>query len=315
MSLLPAREILRTPITCLLTITATCITLLIPLMHAFQFGDTGRRMARDGGLGLLLSVGTILAAAGACSIIRRERESGITAMLLTKPISRSLYLLSRFNGVAIMILLFSAIMAPTTMLAHRAAEAYHPESGTVPDPVAAVAGLLCVLLACLTGAWFNWKKHTSFHAVVMLSLPLFLWTTCLLAGWFTRARTFTLQYNPELDPRIILAALSLAWVLMTFASIALTVSIYLPPVSTAVLCLIILFAGFSTPALMASTGLLRPFVALLPNWNWFWLTETIDTAPQQIMGRFSLAILYGLSLVTATLLIGMNVMKRVEVPS
>ncbi len=315
LTLLPAHEILRAPITVLLTASAAATTLLIPLVIAFQFGDTGRRLVRDGGLGLLLTVGTILAAASACNIFRRERESGIAAMLLTKPVSRPWYFLSRFLGVGLIVMLFAAVMTPATMLAHRAAEAYHPDTGFKSDYIAALSGLFCIPLACLTGGWWNWKKHVAFHAVTLLSLPIYLWSACLMAGWYTRAGTFTLSYSPDLDPTIILATCSLVLVLLIFAALALALSMYLPPVSTAAVCLLALFAGFSTPAWMLNSTRLRPIVAFLPNWNWFWLTETIDTAPHLLGGRFLLAFVYGLLFLTATVIWGMTLMKRVEVPS
>ncbi len=312
---LPAREILRTPITLLLTVTAACITLVTPLIIAFQFGDTGRRLVRDGGLGLQLTVGTLLAASCACSLVRRERESGITAMLLTKPVSRPWYLLSRFLGIALILALFTAIMTPATMLAHRAAEAYHPETGFKSDTIAALSGLFCIPLACLTGGWYNWKKRYSFHAITLLVLPLYVITACLMAGFYTRGGTLTLAYQPDLDIRIIVASASLMLVLFIFTALALAISTYLPPVSTAAVCLVVLFAGFSTPLLLSSTVALQPLVALLPNWNIFWLTESMDTANQNLLGRFVFACCYGMLLLLSTLLLGMTLMKRVEVPS
>lgn len=312
---LPAHEMLRTPITLLLTVTAACSTLITPLVIAFQFGDTGRRLVRDGGLGLQLTIGTILAATCACTLIRRERESGITAMLLTKPVSRPWYLLSRFLGIGMIILLFTAIITPATMLAHRAAEAFHPEIGFKTDTLAALSGLLCIPLACLTGGWYNWKKRYSFHAVTYLTLPAYLAGACLLAGFYTRSGSFTRAYQPDLDLRIIVAALSLMLVLLIFAAMALSMSTYLPPVSTALVCLMILFGGFSTPLLLSQTTSLQPLVALLPNWNLFWLTEAMDTSEQHLPFRFLLASGYGLLWLSATVLLGMTLMKRVEVPS
>ena len=313
--LLPAREIIRAPITLLLTVTAVAGTLCIPLVLAFQFGDTGQRLARDGGLGMQLTMGTLLAAASACSLIRRERESGVAAMLLTKPVSRRWYLLSRFMGIASILALFTVVMATATLLAHRAAEGFHPETGYHPDHIAALSGLACIPLAAATAAWRNWKAKSSFHAVALLSLPIYLLAACLLAGFYTRGGRITLSYAPDMDPRIIVASLSLMLALFIFAAFALTLSTILPPVSTAIVCLLVLFLGFSTPLLMTTTNQLRIGFAILPNLNWFWLTEAIDTESKLLSVHFLLASLYGILLLIPTLTLGIWLMENVEVPS
>ena len=312
---LPAREILRAPIPFLLTSTVTFATLFIPLVLAFQFGDTGRRLVRDGGLGLQLTIGILLAAASASTLIRRERESGVAAMLLTKPVARHWYLLSRFAGIAMVIMLFSATTTLATLLAHRAAEAFTPDSGFRTDYLAAVSGILCIPLACATAGWLNWRNQFSFHAVAMLALPLYLLAASVWVGFFTRAGRFTVQYNPQLDFRIMIGAFSLLFLLWVFAALALTCSIILPPVTTAALCMMVLFSGQLSPLLLARSTWLGPIFALFPNWNWFWLAEQLDTGTDGLLANAAFAATYGLVLLAAILTSGMLMIEKVEVPA
>jgi hypothetical protein len=313
---LPAREILRAPITLLLTACVTFITLFIPLILAFQFGDTGRRLVRDGGLGLQWTIGILLAAACACSLIRRERESGVAAMLLTKPVARHWYLLSRFAGISSVILLFSITSTAATMLAHRAAEAFSVDAGFRTDHLAAISGMLCIPLACLMGAWRNWKNNGSFHATAILALPACLIATCLLAGFFTRSGTFTLQYSPQLDFRIGLASLGISLALLVFTALALSLSIFFPPVTTIAVCLIVLFGGLASPALLVHQNFMGNLFALLPNWNWFWLANQLDAAEStSLLPQFAFVLLYGSCWTVALLSIGSVLMDKVEVPS
>jgi len=312
---LPVREILRAPITFLLSSTTVCATLCIPLVLAFHFGDTGRRLVRDGGLALQLSAGIILAAASACNLIRRERESGVAALLLTKPVARHSYLLSRFAGIAGVLIVFSISALLANLLAHRAAETFSPGTGYRTDATAALLGILCLPLACATAGWLNWRRNFSFHAVATLALPLYLLITCLMMGFLSRDGTLTWPYHPQLDLRIVVAAAALLLPLLVFAAIALTASIRLQPVTTVMLCLIVLFAGLFAPLGIARTNLLRPLATLIPNWNWFWLASHLDDASRSLLTASVFATLYGTTLLGAILLLAMHLMQTVEVPT
>lgn len=313
--MLPAREMLRSPITLLLTISPVFITLLIPVILAFQFGDTGKRLVRDGGLGLQLTSGVLLAATCACSLIQKERESGIAAMLLTKPVGRVTYLLSRFAGIAIILLLFSLTATLATMLAHRAAASLEPSFGFRTDYITASAGLTCLILAACVAGWRNWKHNDSFHAVATVSLPILLAMLTVISGFYTRTGHITMQYNPQLDARILLAAFALYLLLLIFAALALTMSIHLKPVSTAISCMLILFGGFATPVLLAKENLARPLTAFLPNWNWFWIANHLDTGQKELLPSFAFLNVYGIFFITAILLLGIICMQKAEVPS
>ncbi len=313
LSILPAREVARTPIVLLLAAASVVATLVVPLALAFQFGDTGQRLARDGGLALQLTLGIILCACTASAVIRTERESGVAAMLLTKPVTRHWYLLSRFFALAAVAILFSSITTPATLLAHRAAEAFDPNHGYVTDVTAALAGLLCIPLACGIAGIQNWRRRSSFHAVALGALPPLLWTACLLIGFFTRSGAPTLRYAPLLDPRILLAALSLLGALLVFCALALTVGLFLPPVSTVAICMITLFGG-----LAAGTRSVRPagrnlVFSLLPNWNLFWPADALDHAFADLALHVLWPFAYGSLLTIGILAIGIRLTHRLEI--
>jgi hypothetical protein len=311
---LPAQEMLRNPITVLLSLATVFMTLLIPLVLAFQFGDTGKRLVRDGGLGLQLTFGIILASACACNLIQKERQSGVAAMLLTKPVGRHTYLLSRFVGIGLVLFVFSSSAAIATMLAHRSAEGFDPDVGLQTDRITASAGLLCIVIAAGIAGWRNWLRNDSFHAITITSLPVLLAMLSLLCGFYTRAGRLTWVYAPQQDPRILLVALAIYLLLLVFTALALTMSIYLKPVNTTLTCIIILLTGFSTPVWMAKAQFM-PFVALFPNWNWFWLANHLNAGQSGLTTSFLFAGGYGSLLIAAILCIGFLLIEKAEVPS
>ncbi len=313
LSLLPLREVLRTPVVLLLAGAAVCSTLLVPLALAFQFGDTGQRLVRDGGLALQLGLGIILCAYAACAILRTDQQSGVAAMLLTKPVTRPQYLLSRFGAIALLALLFSAITTPATLLAHRAVETLDPQYGYVTDVRAALAGLLCIPLACAVAAWQNWRKQQSFHATALGALPALLWATCGLMGFISRTGVFSLTYHPHMDPGIILAALPLLVALWVFAALALTLGIRLPPVTTMALCLLTLFGGLLAGARIAHAPTPNTLLAWIPNWNLFWPATQLDQSPAAIIQYLPWPLLYGCLLILGILTVGVQWTHRLEI--
>ncbi|MFU8780557.1 MAG: hypothetical protein ACNA71_05975, partial [Kiritimatiellia bacterium] len=170
-------------------------------------------------------------------------------------------------------------------------------------------------LACATGAWRNWKHNASFHATTMIALPTYLIVACLLAGFYTRAGTITLRYNPQLDIRIALAAFCLVLALLVFTALALALSIFFPPVTTIAICLIVLLGGLASQALLAHDNIASVWLSLLPNWNWFWLANLLDGAAGSITARMTFALLYGAMWTAATLCVGSILIDKVEVPA
>ena len=73
-----ALEGLQQPVCLLLAFTAVELTILVPLVQLFSFGEGGR-LARDSGLAILLVGGMLLAAFTSGSTLAREIASGTVA--------------------------------------------------------------------------------------------------------------------------------------------------------------------------------------------------------------------------------------------
>lgn len=107
-----ALEVLSEPLTLLVMLAALALTVLAPAFHYHQFGDP-TRMARDAGFSALFTGGSVLAVFGTIRAFRREIESGTLEMVLSHPVSRTAFFLSKTAGVFLAYLTFAVVVFGT----------------------------------------------------------------------------------------------------------------------------------------------------------------------------------------------------------
>ncbi|NLB56053.1 MAG: hypothetical protein GX811_09875, partial [Lentisphaerae bacterium] len=102
------REIVREPAFLILTLSLIYLIGLTPFFACFAFGEH-LRLIRDGAFAYHLMLGVVAGATAASVTVFREMRKGSAASILSKPIGRSLFFLSKFAGVVVALLLFSVI--------------------------------------------------------------------------------------------------------------------------------------------------------------------------------------------------------------
>lgn len=307
-----ARDLLRNPFCLLMTLTTLVMTLLLPLAFAHTFGDTARRLARDGGLAFQLIAGIIIAVYASCAITGSERRSGTEAMARSKPVSPSLLFLSRYAGILAALLVFCTTTGIAVILADRIAETFTPETGSRTDLTTASFALLCIPLACLIAALLDAGRIAAFHSSVFCTLPLLLAATAGMTGFHDRAgeRTDVFTFTP--DPSILPATLLITAALLMFCAIALTLSVRFKPVTVFSSCLAILATGLiSEWMIIVNHGRVFPallwFLALFPDWQRFWSHGTGIPAPVLVA-----TVLYALLYTAAVLSVGCILFEKSE---
>ena len=126
-----ALEGLQQPVCLLLAFTAVELTILVPLVQLFSFGEGGR-LARDSGLAILLVGGMLLAAFTSGSTLAREIASGTVAAAVSKPVPRWVFLLGKFAGAGVVVLLFCWIETIAILLADMIGRRKHYERLGMP---------------------------------------------------------------------------------------------------------------------------------------------------------------------------------------
>ncbi len=308
-------ETLRQPVCLLLTLCSIVFTIAVPLIASFTFGD-GRRLATESGLAFQFMFGIFIGGYAACGALERDQHSGTTVAILSKPVSRIIYFLAKFAGIAIVLALFSACSCLATMLAERIAERYSIDSNSIIDYQTATLALLCPTIACIVGAIRNATSNRAFPLTAQSSLFLLLLITAIVCGFFSRNGDWS-PYDPQFHWPILQASLLVMLGLIMLASMALTLAPRLRLAPTAAICILVLLLGLASDYAFAriaspSNPLSRLLYAVIPNWQHFWAADLITNS--SISLRYLMhALLYASLYTTGIICIGSAIFKRQEI--
>lgn len=277
-----ALEGLQQPACLLLAFTAIELTVLVPLVQLFTFGEGGR-LARDSGLAILLVGGMLLAAFTSGSTLAREIASGTVAAAVSKPVPRWAFLLGKFAGAAAVVLLFAAIQTIAILLAERCSERYIETAAYVGDVRDTRCGLLAMAapaLALATAAFVNWRFRWRFGLWFFIFLAAVQTLIAAAIGLFGRNGAWLgfAGYDPAMDVRILPAAALVAMLLLIFCALATALSTRLQTGAAVAASFAVLFVGFLADRHFggASGTLPRLLYAVVPDIQHFWVVDALS---------------------------------------
>lgn len=314
---LTALEAIRQPI-CLL-LSATCIILigLMPVLLLHQFGEDGR-LVRDSALALHLVFGLFITGHAACSTLAREIRAGTASAVLSKPVSRDLFFLAKFAGIAGVVLLFSLCATAATLLAERATDHFLQTpawTGWVRDAHVGRLLLAAPFVAFLAAAAINYFLRRPFESTAFGLLVVAVLGAFLAAGFLDRWGR-VVRFDPDVDWRILSASVLVTLALLLLLAIALALSVRWSTLPTLAMLLMLLMAGLISDYAFGPSAGDSPvsFVLyrLLPNWQHFWRPEALANGGVIPWSTVAGTALYGAVYAAGVLVLGMVEFRRVE---
>ncbi len=251
---------MRQPITLLLMVTCTVLTILNPMLVIYPFGEVGK-LPRDSALAFQLGFGLLVAAYGACTTLSREVDSGTASAVLSKPVSRENFFFSKFLGMVAVIVIFSICSVLATQLNQMISHELRDHALLALLPLTPLAGLLAA-------AGINYTTRRPFVTVAFVSVLVSL---ALTTGALAYGMHGGFQW------RIIPANVLITFALVVLAAIAITLSTRLRTAPTIMICSAVLVLGLISDFLFGRFtddnwwGAI-PYM-LLPNWQHFWVTD------------------------------------------
>ncbi|MEQ8850747.1 MAG: ABC transporter permease [Phycisphaerales bacterium] len=244
-------ESVRQPIFIILVLLSGVFQVFNTLLSAYSMGFSEEaevygddKMLLDMGLATVMVCATTLAAFIATAVLSEEIENKTVLTVVSKPVGRPLFVLSKYLGVVGAILLSLVIMLCFFFLAIR-----HGVMSTARDQVDLVVvlfGVGSVLLAAGLGVWGNF-----FYGWVFSSTTTFTLAPLLVIGYAASlviSPEWTLQpIGTEFKPQIMLAAYCVGLAMMVLTALALACSTKLGQVMTIVVC-----AGFFMLGLLSN---------------------------------------------------------------
>ncbi|MCZ6734352.1 MAG: hypothetical protein O7C65_01005, partial [Planctomycetota bacterium] len=264
-------ESIRQPIMLVVLVVATIALIFSNLLAGFTMEDD-QRMMIDLGLSTIMLCGTLLAAFIATNVLNREIVNRTVLTVISKPVSRPVFVLGKYLGVAGALALAMVYMSLVFLLVEM-----HGVLQTVRDPIHApviVFGVAAGVLGLAAGVWCNYFYGRVFSSTVIVLTTILAALAYLLSLMFDQS--FSLQPIAEsfkLQLWLALAAIMMA--IMVLTSIAIAASTRLGQVMT--LCVTI---GVFMLGLLSDSMLGQPIKQLDDVWlqraSAAGLTETIQ---------------------------------------
>jgi len=277
---LAALEAIRQPICLLLSSACVVLSTLIPFLHMYKYGEDGK-LVRDGALALHFFFGVFIAGYAASSSLAREMRTGTASVVLSKPVSREVFFLSKFAGITVLILAFSACATMVTLLSERVAERFYFTDklvGYCTDWQTGVLLIAAPFAAYLVAAVINYLAKRPFESTAFGLLVLFLFLVFLVCGFFDTTG-HPAPFDFRVQWRIVPASLLVTMALIVLSAIAMGLSTRLTTVPTLTICSAIFLAGLMSDFLFgrnAEVSLIAGFLyCVIPNWQHFWVSDAL----------------------------------------
>lgn len=251
-------ESIRQPIMLVVLLIATIAIVLSNPLAAFTMEDD-QRMLIDLGLATVFLCGCLLAAFIATNVLGREIDNRTVLTVVSKPVSRPLFVLGKFLGVAAAMTLGTLYMSIVFMITEQ-----HTVLQTARSPLhgpVLVFSFTAFVLGVGAAVWCNFFYGKVFASTVLVILTPLAALAYLFSMMFTAE--FKLQpISIGFKPQLWLAIITLWMAILILTAIALAVSTRLGQVMTLVITLGVFIMG-----MLSDWTLGRPMVKIEETWT------------------------------------------------
>jgi ABC-2 type transport system permease protein len=211
-------ESIRQPIMLVILVAATLGVIFSNLLAGFTMEDDQRMMV-DLGLSTVFLCGALLAAFIATNVLNREIENRTVLTVIAKPVSRPLFVVGKFLGVAGALAVATIYMGCVFLLVEM-----HGVLQTVRDPIhqpVLVFGIGAGVLGLAVGVWCNYFYGMVFSStVIAVTTPLaaLAYVLCLMFDHDFSLQPIGAAFNGQL--LVALTAVTMAVLVLTAIAIA-----------------------------------------------------------------------------------------------
>lgn len=277
--------------------------------------DDDNKLLKDLGLSTLLLSGLFLAAFSSAGILSREIENKTVLTVISKPVSRPLFLTSKFLGLtgALAVAFYLNGIVFLLTMRHKVLE----RASQHLDLPVILFGASALLLAVFVAAFCNYLYDMQFSSTsVALALPLMTLAIVLVSlinpEW--QIQSFAKDFR---DGQLIGAAFLVFAMIMILTAVALAVSTRFGQVVTLTICLGVLLVGLVSDTMFGqyreTNWLARLAYWASPNLAFLWVTDALTQDNRITLAYVGLASAYALLIVLAWLFIGIAAFQKREV--
>ncbi len=265
-------ELARQPVVLLLATASALVIVFLASIPYFGFGDDPK-LVKDSVLAVMFLSGLFGSILSASNTVAREIRTGTALTLLSKPVGRARYLLARYTGLVVILLVTVYLNMVACLLASRMAYDAYGEA----DLQALGIFFGAILLAYLAAGFSNYFLRRPFVSDALLCLVIAVTVAFVVINFFDRDGK-PQSFAAGIDWRMLNAGALLLFAIWMVAALALACSTRLEMISTLSVC-----GGFFLVGLMSDYLFGRPageghfwarmLYLVLPNWQQFWMAN------------------------------------------
>ena len=236
-------EITRQPVYGILLVSGMTMVALSPTVSMFTLMNDVK-LVIDMGLATILLVGLILAVLSATQVIHREIEAKTAGAVISKPVNRLLFVVGKFLGVSLAVLLACYLVTIVLLLTVRIG--VPSDAGYELDWPAVIGEVGPLIVAALLGMYCNYFYHWNFSSTaVLLFIPFYTlsFLALCLVGPQLELDWFAVSFLSVHGDQILRAAVLIFLCVWVISAVAVAASTRLHVVPNVIICTGILFVG------------------------------------------------------------------------
>lgn len=306
-------ESIRQPIFAVLVFVAVLGLVLNPLVSAYTMGDDNKLLI-DLGLSTLFVAGLFMAAFTAAGVLNREIENKTVLTVISKPVSRPLFVLGKYLGTtaALTLGLWSLSLIFLLTVRHKVATASYDPFDTPVLTFGILALLAALIVATVGNYFFQWVFSSSF-VICFAVFETIAWVLVMLIDkhWqFQSPLT-------DIDGQLLLGMVLLFQAILIIAAVAIAASTRLGQVMTLVICFVVFGLGLINDPLlgerMQRSGWAELFYRLVPNIQFLWPADALTQGNDFTLGYVAMVSAYTAFIIGAILSLAVLLFQTREV--
>jgi ABC-type transport system involved in multi-copper enzyme maturation permease subunit len=269
-------ELIRQPVFLLLMTTAAAFEVFLACVNYFGFGEEPK-LVKNSALAVMFLAGLFGSVLSASASVAREIRSGTALAVLSKPVGRARFLLAKYVGLALALMLLTFVTCIAALLATRMAfDAY----GDIDYPGLAVFCGSLVAAYAIAG-FTNFFLRRPFVSDAVLAVVIMVFVAFVVLQYIPRdPGRMQLDYK-GIDWRVIPASALILMALLIVAALALACSTRLDMVPTLSICSALFLLGlvsdyFWGTRAKAGAWWASVLYAVTPNWQLFWMADALN---------------------------------------
>jgi len=306
-------ESIRQPIFVVLILIAILALVLNPSLAAYSLGDDNKLMI-DMGFSTLLLTGLLMAVFTATGVLGKELENKTALTVISKPVSRPLFVLGKFAGAGATLTLAFWTLCAVYLLTVR-----HRVMQTTADPFdgpVLLFGITAGLLALAGSTLMNYFYHRDFTSSFVVSLSAFMSTAWVMVLMIDKQWQFQSPLV-DLKPQIMIGLLLIFQAVILLTAVAIAASTRLSQTMTLMVCVLVfglgLFNDFFFGGIAQQYLVAKVLYALIPNFQFFWPADRLTQGHGISISYIGLVSAYTALYVTALMGLAIGLFQKREI--